>query len=90
MDVKITTEISILQWNCNGIYAHQNELRNYLAVNRNKYDVICLQKTFLRQGKSFLLPGYNAVRRGRITGDKGGLLTLVKHYNLGLYSTFQP
>jgi len=53
MDViKRTTEISILQWNCNGIYAHQNELRNYVAVNRNKYDVICLQDTFLKPGKS--------------------------------------
>jgi len=72
-----TTQISILQWN--GICAHQNELRNYLAVNRNKYDVICLQETFLEPGKSFLLPGYNVVRSDRITGDKGGLLTLVKN-----------
>jgi len=41
MDVrKITTQISVLQWNCNDIYAHQNGLRNYLAVNRNNYDVM--------------------------------------------------
>jgi len=54
MDVrKITTQIPILQWNCNGIYAHQNESRNYLAVNRSQYDVICLQETFLKPGKSF-------------------------------------
>ena len=67
-----------MQWNCNGIYAHHNELRNYLAVNRNKCDVICLQETFLKPEKSFSLPGYNVVRRDRIEGDKGGLLTLIK------------
>ena len=51
MDIRKITPISILQWNCNGIYAHQNELKNYLAVNRNKYYVICLQETFLKTKK---------------------------------------
>jgi len=46
---------------------------------------LCLQETFLKPGRSFLLPGYNAVRRDRITGDKGGLLTLVK-----AHITLQP
>ena len=75
MDVRKITPISIFQWNCNGIYAHQNELRNYLAVNLDKYDVICLQETFLKPGKSFSLLGYNVVKRDRIEGDK---LTLIK------------
>jgi len=76
MDVRKISPISNLQRNCNGIYAHQNELSNYLAVNRNKYDVICLQEKFLKPEKSFSLPGYNVVRRNRI--KNGGLLTSIK------------
>jgi len=70
--------ISVLQWNCNGIIKHQNELRNHLCRNSNKYDIICLQETFLKPDKKFNIPGYTAVRRDRVDGDKGGVLTLVK------------
>jgi len=68
----------ILQWNCNGLVAHGNELRHYLINNSEKYHVICLQETFLKPGKTFSLPGYSSVRRDREDGAKGGLITLVK------------
>jgi len=70
--------ISVLQWNCNGIIKHQNELRNHVCRNSNKYDIICLQETSLKPDKKFNIPGYIAVRRDRVDGDKGGVLTLVK------------
>ena len=44
----------ILQWNCNGILAHQNELYKHIVEIDRKYDVICLQETFLKSGKTFL------------------------------------
>ena len=70
----------ILQWNCNGIVAHQNELKKHIAENRNKYDIICLQETHLKPDKKFSVAGYNVVRRDRVDGSKGGVITLVKEY----------
>ena len=68
----------ILQWNCNGIVAHQDELRKHIAENRNKYDIICLQETHLKLDKNFSVAGYNVVRRDRVEGSKGGVITLVR------------
>jgi len=49
--------------------------------NKNEaYDVICLEKTFLKPGKHFKLLGYNVVRRDR-EDAKGGLSTFVKGLN---------
>ena len=45
----------ILQWNCNGILAHQNELKKHIVETDRKYDVICLQETFLKSGKKTYL-----------------------------------
>jgi len=70
----------ILQWNCNGIVAHQNELKKHIAENRNKYDIICLQETHLKPDKKISVAGYNVVRRDRVDGSKGGVITLVKEY----------
>ena len=72
------TKLSILQWNCNGIVAHQEEFKNHLNSNKNKYDVICLQETFLKPGKTFAVAGYNSVRLDRTDDNKGGVLTLIK------------
>jgi len=68
----------ILQWNCNGIVAHQDELKRHIAENRNKYDIICLQETHLKPDKNFSVAGYNVVRRDRVEGSKGGVITLVR------------
>jgi len=69
---------SVLQWNCNGIIAHQNEFRRHLELNPHKYDIICLQETFLKPGKNFSVPGYVTVRQDRLEHSKGGLLTMIK------------
>jgi len=68
--------LKIFQWNCNGLLAHLNELKQHLAYNY--YDVLCLQETFLKPTKNFSLPGYSVVRKDREGMLKGGLLTLIK------------
>ena len=70
--------LSVLQWNCNGLLAHQNEFKNHLAINRDKYDVICLQETFLKPEKNFAVSGYSIIRQDRKENNKGGVLTMVK------------
>jgi len=68
--------LKILQWNCNGLLAHQNELKQHLS--QNFYDVICLQETFLKPPKNFHLTGYSVVRKDRVGMGKGGLVTLIR------------
>ena len=68
----------IMQWNCNGLMAHGNELKQHISSSCGKYDIICLQETFLKPTKQFTIPGYRNIRRDRQEGAKGGLMTLVK------------
>lgn len=75
--------IKILQWNCNGIKGRLQELKNYLSSCKTKFDVICLQETWLKPKGKFNLPGYNIFRRDRqeLPGQdlklKGGVMTCV-------------
>ena len=64
---------SVLQWNCNGIIAHQNELRRYLELNANKHDNV-FKKHFLNQEKIFQFQDIS-LRQDRLENNKGGLLT---------------
>lgn len=75
---KLNKSVSVLQWNCNGVLQRQTELKNHLITNNNKYDVICLQETFLKPGKNFTVSGYNSIRLDRTDENKGGVLTLVR------------
>ena len=68
--------LNIFQWNCNGLLAHQNELKQHLS--QNFYDVICLQETFLKPSRNFILTGYSVVRKDRVGMGKGGLVTLIR------------
>jgi len=77
-DKTVKTGIRIMQWNCNGISAHNEEFKNHIAKNPFKYDIICLQETFLKPSKAFSIPGYSVVRQDREDGAKGGLLALIK------------
>ena len=54
---------NILQWNVNSLVAHENELKQLLARDRNVYHVLSIQETFLKQSSRFKIPGYNSVRR---------------------------
>ena len=68
--------LNIFQWNCNGLLAYQNELKQHLS--QNFYDVICLQETFLKLSKNFSLTDYSVVRKDRIVIGEGGLVTLIR------------
>lgn len=70
--------MAILQWNCRGLFAHLEELKQHLA-GTVKYDVICLQETLLKPNRRFNLPGFNIVRKDRATSSGGGgVLTLIR------------
>ena len=69
--------VRLLQFNVNGIFSRLQEFRQHVAAER--YDVICLQETFLKPGKRFRLDGYTAIRTDRPGRYlKGGLVTLVR------------
>ena len=70
---------TVMQWNCNGLRNHQQELKQHLASeNDRNYDIICIQETRLKAEHSFSLPGYQSVRKDRINNKGGGLLTLIR------------
>lgn len=64
--------MAILQWNCRGLFAHLEELKQHLA-GTVKYDVICLQETLLKPNRRFNLPGFNIVRKDRATSSGGAV-----------------
>jgi len=74
----VSTGLSILQWNCCGLLAHHNELRQFLSSSSVRYDIICLQETFLKPGKQFHLQGYSTARKDRLDSRGGGVVTLVR------------
>lgn len=73
-----TESLRVLQWNCNGIRAHQDELRNFLSTPGINIDVACLDETFLKPGTVFNLRGYTVIRNDRTDGARGGQLIAVK------------
>jgi len=49
----------IFQWNCSGLLAHL--VKQHLAYNQ--YDVLCLQETFFKPSKAFILAGCSIIRK---------------------------
>ena len=76
MDGSRNFGLNIFQWNCNGLSAHLNEIKQHLS--NNSYDVICLQETFLKPSKYLSIDGYSIIRKDRIDMRKGGLVTFIK------------
>ena len=70
--------IRLMQWNCNGLRAHLNELRNFLTSPQAKIDILCLEETFLKKGNHITLPGYRIIRKDRQETKKGGLMIAVR------------
>jgi len=72
--------LKIMQWNANGITAHMNELKQFLAsIEGDQPHVICIEETFLKPGKSLNIPGYDIFRKDRLNAFGGGVATLVKN-----------
>ena len=71
--------LKIMQWNARGLAARQLELKQFLATyGGGPPDVICLEETYLKEGKLFSLPGYDNFRKDRVNRNGGGVATFVK------------
>ena len=68
---------NILFWNCQGIRAKRKELELYLK--ENVIDVTSLNETFLSKKHNFKIPDYDTIRNDCSTGQKGGVVFLVKN-----------
>lgn len=62
--------VGVFQWNCHGLQTHIEEFKQHLADFGTKYDIICLQETFLKKNQNPNFNGFNIVRRDRT--DRGG------------------
>ena len=68
---------SILQWNCNGLSRHYEELK--VLITENKINIICLQETHLRPNSTFNLHHFTSYHTNHINNDKacGGVAIFV-------------
>ena len=64
-----------MQWNAEGVQKKKQALQVFLK--ENKIDIACIQETHLNQNIKFFVRGYDIFRRDRMTGHKGGVLTLI-------------
>ena len=55
--------LNIIQWNCNGIRARAGEIHSLI----HDADIAYFQETNLSADVTYTLPGFNIVRRDRIT-----------------------
>ena len=70
--------VGVFQWNCHGLQTRIEEFKQHLADCGTKYDIICLQETFLKEKQNPTFSGYNMVRRDRTDRAAGGLVTLIR------------
>ena len=71
-------DLSLIQWNCRGIYRKINELKNYLSNGDTLPDIIALQETHLVPKYKPKINGYELIRKDRdIKG--GGLCIFIKN-----------
>ena len=72
----------ILQWNAQSLLAHSKEFKNAINSWTPKPDIICIQQSWLKEGKTYNLPGYDIYRHDRnITKSKkcgGGCAICIK------------
>lgn len=69
----------VLQWNCNGLYSHIEELK--LIISENRPLIICIQETLLKQNQHFYLSGYSIYRTDgeSLNRARGGVLICVRN-----------
>jgi len=74
--------LKIMQWNARGILGKIAEFKNCIAKMKKQPDIICIQETFLKEGKRLLIPTYNTERRDRENKSKGGGVAILVKENL--------
>src|SRR6266576_3899076 len=60
-DKQINMEKQILNWNCNGLYAHYEDLK--LLISQYKPLLISLQETHLKKQQNLQLKNYSIIRK---------------------------
>jgi exonuclease III len=71
--------VTILQWNARGLHAHCREFKQ--TVFSHQYDVVCVQETWLREGRSYEIRGYETFKKNRppVAGKARGQTFFVFH-----------
>ena len=69
--------LNIFLWNCQGIRPKRKELELY--VKEDEIEILALNETFLNEKLNFRITGYDTIRNYRSTGQKVGVVFLVKH-----------
>jgi exonuclease III len=70
--------ITIVQFNCNGVYTSKNEIQDF--INKHQVKIVALQETKLNaNSKQLSFQNYNLVRRDRPVGKGGGIAFLTHH-----------
>ena len=64
-------------WNCQVIRPKRKELELYLK--ENVIDIRIINETLLNKKINFRISGYDTIRNGRSTGQRGGAAFLVKY-----------
>jgi ribonuclease HI len=73
-------DITILQWNANGLNVHGNEFKYYLSELAELPHVLCIQETHFNDKKMLKIPGYNndPVFKNRSENTYGGVAIYVR------------
>lgn len=70
--------LNIMHWNTRSVIANGTELEHYIECLQTKPDIICIQKTWLKTGREFLLKEYECHRNDRGSQRGGGVATWIK------------
>lgn len=68
----------LLQWNARSLIANGQEFKKFVVESEVKFDIVCIQETWLRPHLDFILPGYESVRFDRDGNQGGGCATFVR------------
>ena len=66
------TNLSILQWNAQGMTGHGEELSHWLFQKRNDpFHLLCIQETWFNETNILKIPNYSIIPKNR-DGNRGG------------------
>lgn len=75
MSSKSSDKFKFLHWNSRSVLQRFQDLEKQSA----NYDCLAISETWLKPQLSFMIKGFDTVRRDRITGRGGGVAILISH-----------
>ena len=70
--------VRLIHWNARSLVSNGHEFKKCIDDWGKLADVICIQESWLRTGKDFLLDGYSITRCDRQLGTGGGCVTFFR------------